>query len=89
MNRNYIYKSQLSNNDEDPEYSYFGYHPVFISEIYDKYKIIEKIGYGGYSTVWKVEDIDDNKEYAMKILKSDPDVTEIGIKEIKYMIFMY
>jgi serine/threonine-protein kinase SRPK3 len=35
-----------------------GFHPVYIGDMYnDRYKILNKIGYGMYSTVWLVEDI--------------------------------
>lgn len=30
-----------------------GFHPVYISDVYyDKYKVLNKIGHGVYSTVW-------------------------------------
>lgn len=35
-----------------------GFHPVYIGDVYaDKYKILSKIGYGAYSTVWLVKDL--------------------------------
>jgi serine/threonine-protein kinase SRPK3 len=35
-----------------------GFHPVYIGDVYaDKYKIMNKIGYGVYSTVWLVRDL--------------------------------
>jgi len=35
-----------------------GFHPVYIGDVYaDRYKILEKIGYGAYSTVWLVQDL--------------------------------
>jgi serine/threonine-protein kinase SRPK3 len=35
-----------------------GFHPVYIGDVYaDKYKIMNKIGYGTYSTVWLVRDL--------------------------------
>jgi serine/threonine-protein kinase SRPK3 len=35
-----------------------GFHPVYIGDVYaDKYKILNKIGYGVYSTVWLVKDL--------------------------------
>lgn len=37
-----------------------GFHPVYIGDVYhDRYKVLNKIGYGGYSTVWLVRDIQD------------------------------
>jgi hypothetical protein len=35
-----------------------GFHPVFIGDVYNnRYEILRKIGYGGYSTVWLVRDL--------------------------------
>jgi len=35
-----------------------GFHPVYIGDVYaERYKIISKIGYGVYSTVWLVQDL--------------------------------
>ncbi|KAI1116421.1 serine/threonine protein kinase [Nemania sp. NC0429] len=35
-----------------------GFHPVYIGDVYnERYKILNKIGYGTYSTVWMVEDL--------------------------------
>lgn len=39
--------------------------------INDKYRLIEKIGKGSYSQVWKVEDLETNNIYALKILLAD------------------
>lgn len=35
-----------------------GFHPVYIGDVYnDRYKVLNKIGYGQYSTVWLVKDL--------------------------------
>lgn len=35
-----------------------GFHPVYIGDVYnDRYKVVNKIGYGVYSTVWLVKDL--------------------------------
>ena len=35
-----------------------GFHPVFIGDVYnERYKVLRKIGYGQYSTVWLVKDL--------------------------------
>lgn len=35
-----------------------GFHPVYIGDVYaEKYKVLSKIGYGVYSTVWLVRDL--------------------------------
>jgi serine/threonine-protein kinase SRPK3 len=45
---------------EEGRYAYRpgGLHPVYIGDIYhNRYKVLNKIGYGGFSTVWLVRDI--------------------------------
>jgi serine/threonine-protein kinase SRPK3 len=35
-----------------------GFHPVYIGDIFNnRYKVLNKIGYGQYSTVWLVKDL--------------------------------
>lgn len=34
-----------------------GFHPVYVGDVYqDRYEVLSKLGYGGYSTVWLVRD---------------------------------
>lgn len=50
--------SRDSNIDEGSGvYKPGGFHPVYIGDIFnDRYRILNKIGYGVYSTVWLVQD---------------------------------
>jgi len=35
-----------------------GYHPVHLGDVYcERYKVINKLGYGSYSTVWLARDL--------------------------------
>lgn len=35
-----------------------GFHPVYIGDVFqDRYQVLNKIGYGVYSTVWLVKDL--------------------------------
>ena len=34
-----------------------GYHPVHLGDIYQRYKVIHKLGFGSYSTVWLARDL--------------------------------
>lgn len=55
------YDSKLceSPDEEDPRmYRPGGYHPVSIGETYDdRYRVLRKLGWGEYSTVWLARDI--------------------------------
>ncbi|KAK1757819.1 serine-threonineeeee protein kinase [Echria macrotheca] len=54
-----------------------GFHPVYIGDTYaDKYKVLSKIGYGVYSTVWLVRDLtkaddDEHRFRALKVLSAE------------------
>ncbi|KXJ87522.1 kinase-like domain-containing protein [Microdochium bolleyi] len=44
--------------EDDSNYQAGGYHPVYVGDVYnERYQIINKIGYGVYSTVWLVKDV--------------------------------
>jgi serine/threonine-protein kinase SRPK3 len=35
-----------------------GFHPVYVGDVYnERYKVLNKLGYGAYSTVWLVQDL--------------------------------
>ncbi|KAM0472582.1 hypothetical protein ACHAPX_008739 [Trichoderma viride] len=53
-----------------------GFHPVYIGDIFnERYKVLNKIGYGRYSTVWLVRDLQaiaaPDVFRALKILRAD------------------
>ncbi|KAK4220682.1 serine/threonine protein kinase [Podospora fimiseda] len=54
-----------------------GFHPVYIDDVYGgKYQVMNKLGYGRYSTVWLVKDLscgpdDEDKYRALKILSAE------------------
>ncbi|KAI9495399.1 hypothetical protein BDB00DRAFT_246906 [Zychaea mexicana] len=46
--------------EEDPnDYKKGGYHPVQVGELYKdgRYKVIRKLGWGHFSTVWLIQDL--------------------------------
>ena len=60
------------------------YHQTEINMmIKDKYKIIEKLGSGRFSRVWKVLNIEDDNHYALKIYKSSKDYDDYYKNEIQ------
>ncbi|BCR93161.1 uncharacterized protein AKAW2_10207S [Aspergillus luchuensis] len=45
-----------------------GYHPVMVGDLlHDRYRIIDKLGYGGYSTVWLARDTHMERYVAVKV----------------------
>ncbi|KAF5001947.1 hypothetical protein FGRMN_688 [Fusarium graminum] len=62
---------------EDVEgYRIGGFHPVHLGETYDngRYRIVHKLGAGGYSTVWLARDESEEKWVALKIVDADHSV---------------
>ncbi|KAI1152378.1 serine/threonine protein kinase [Nemania diffusa] len=78
---------QKTIEEGDDAYRPGGFHPVYIGDVFnDRYKILNKIGYGTYSTVWLVEDLqkrtaDRRKFCAVKVLSAECYGTENDIYE--------
>jgi serine/threonine-protein kinase SRPK3 len=50
-----------------------GYHPVMINDLlHNRYRIVDKLGFGGYSTIWLARDEADKRYVAIKIGISSP-----------------
>lgn len=64
-----FFEDQDSSEDEGmPDYKIGGYHPVHVGEILlDRYVIIQKLGWGHFSTVWLTKDLKNNNYVAMKV----------------------
>jgi serine/threonine-protein kinase SRPK3 len=62
-------RSALDNVEEIENYRPGGFHPIHIGdELGDRYKIVHKLGYGGFSTVWLARDKLAEQYVALKIL---------------------
>jgi serine/threonine protein kinase len=81
--------SSLFDEENSSDYCYGGYHPVVIGDVLGgRYEVINKLGYGHYSTVWFCRDKQKNtsSEYvAVKIVKSDPSYTAAAEKEAAFL----
>ncbi|KAJ5962629.1 hypothetical protein N7501_007570 [Penicillium viridicatum] len=54
------------------EYRHGGYHPIMIGDLLcDRYRIADKLGFGGYSTVWLAEDTHVKRFGAVKVSIAD------------------
>ena len=63
------YDDTDSSEDEGmPDYKFGGYHPMHVGEVLiNRYLIIQKLGWGHFSTVWLAKDIVYNTFVALKI----------------------
>ena len=56
-----MFKFKAANHvfeEETPDkYTSAGFLPVRIGDLFNHYKVVHKLGYGAYSTVWLAEDV--------------------------------
>jgi serine/threonine-protein kinase SRPK3 len=58
----------LSEEEGINDYKLGGYHPVYIGEVLaNRYVIIEKVGWGHFSTVWIAKDFKHSTFVAIKV----------------------
>ncbi|CAI5720235.1 unnamed protein product [Peronospora destructor] len=77
-----------SESEEEGESSYKpgGYHRVQIGEVYNRrFEVLEKLGWGHFSTVWKCLDRQTGDTVAMKVQKSARHYTEAARDEIELL----
>lgn len=70
----FLIPAGVGDNTEDLErYEYGGFHPVHIGDRFDRgrYRVIQKFGTGGFSTVWLAEDEDEQRWVALKIVAAE------------------
>ena len=77
-------------NDEDEGRSAYrkgGYHPVKVGDVYSnrRYRVLKKLGWGHFSTVWLAYDVLKSREVAVKIVKSASHYAEAARDEIKIL----
>jgi serine/threonine protein kinase len=59
-----------------------GFHPIHIDDILqNRYRIVNKLGYGAYGTVWLVDDLASGRCAALKVLAAEvsKEVSEVAI----------
>ncbi|KAH0593680.1 hypothetical protein MHUMG1_08430 [Metarhizium humberi] len=62
------------------KYTRGGYHPVMIGDVLNKrYQIVDKLGHGGYSTVWLARDTQQELYVALKVGISNSRLHETAI----------
>jgi hypothetical protein len=85
---NYEEDDYSSESEEEGESSYKpgGYHRVHVGEVYNsRFEVLEKLGWGHFSTVWKCLDRQMGAMVAMKVQKSARHYTEAAKDEIELL----
>ncbi|KAJ5008216.1 Serine/threonine-protein kinase SRPK [Colletotrichum sp. SAR 10_66] len=65
-----------------------GYHPVRIGDHFNhgKYKVLNKLGYGGYSTVWLARNNETESHVALKVLAANTSEVGLDINELDILL---
>ena len=73
-----------SQAEDFEDYKLDGYHPVSLGETFtnSKYTVIQKLGWGHFSTVWLVNEKKSNNYFALKIQKSKKSYFEAAMDEL-------
>lgn len=62
------------------DYQPGGYHPILVGDVlHDRYHIVDKLGFGGYSTVWLARDTHMNRYVAVKVNIADSNQRETKV----------
>ncbi|RKP16530.1 kinase-like protein [Rozella allomycis CSF55] len=98
LSKNEDYSDSASieiNDDEDiideeeleEDYKPGGYHVANVGDVYKdgRYRLVRKLGWGHFSVVWLCWDLNEEKYYAMKIVKSARHYTETAKDEVKLL----
>lgn len=75
-------------DEESPaEYNTGGYLPVKLNDSFKhgRYRVLRKLGWGHFSTVWLVKDTHENRHSALKVVKSAGRYAETARDEIKLL----
>lgn len=69
------------------DYKPGGYHPIELGDLFvDRYLVVQKLGWGHFSTVWLCKDLKYGTYVAMKVQRSAPNYTEAALDEIDLLL---
>ena len=86
MNSSKYTDSNYSEDEGLEDYKIDGYHPVHVGEILlDRYVIMQKLGYGHFSTAWLALDNNNGNYVAIKVQKSDERYIQGAYDEIEIL----
>lgn len=79
--------TNTADEEDSEDYCKGGYHPVQVGEQYNngRYTVIQKLGWGHFSTVWLSRDNTTGKHVALKVVRSAAHYTETALDEIKLL----
>ena len=82
------YRLPHLNNVEDVEnYRSGGFHPIHLGDTLKggRYRVLHKLGYGGFSTVWLARDENQNRLVSLKVLTADASRKRTELKLLRHL----
>lgn len=82
-----FYEDTDSSEDEGmADYKVGGYHCMHIGEVMiNRFVIVQKLGWGHFSTVWLAKDLEYNTYVALKIQRSASQYLEAAFDEVEIL----
>lgn len=76
-----------TNAEDYGQYKLDGYHPVYIGENYNngRFTVVQKLGWGHFSTVWLLKEKSTGEFFALKIQKSKSNYFEAAMDELELL----
>ena len=64
-----------------------GYHPVRIGDLYSdgRYRVVHKLGFGSYSTVWLARDLQTNRYVALKVVVAETSMNSSESRILRHL----
>ena len=82
----YIEEEGYSEDEGIDDYKKGGYHPVYVGEVLNgRYVILQKLGWGHFSTVWLARDVKYDTYIAIKVQKSASHYLEAAFDEVEIL----
>jgi len=85
------YRPPHSNNVEDVEkYRSGGFHPIHLGDSLKggRYRVLHKLGYGGFSTVWLAHDENQDRLVSLKVLTAEASQRPTELNISRYLEYL-
>ena len=77
----------LDNVENVEKYRSGGFHPIHLGDTLKggRYRVLHKLGYGGFSTVWLARDENQNRIISLKVLTADASRQPTELKLLRHL----
>lgn len=78
---------RLDNVENVEKYTRGGFHPIHLADTFEdgRYRILHKLGYGGFSTVWLARDEHLQRFVSLKVLTAEASHQQKELKMLRYL----